>query len=245
MTRGLLVVGHGTRDERGRAEFLSLVEAIAARLADVRVQPAFLELDRPNVQEGLQLLTRRGVGKVVVQPLLLIAAGHLKRDLPQALLAAGEAVEIVLAPHLGCQPVLVQLSVKRFAQAVGSADDAGPNETFTVLVGRGTSDADGQAEFSRFALLRRAACETGGFEYCFVAAAEPRLEQTLARAAASPHKRVVVQPHILFCGEVLDSIADSVERIRRKASHKEWVLAPHLGPDPEIAQVVAERALEA
>lgn len=245
MTRGLLVVGHGTRDERGRAEFLSLVEAIAARASGVRVQPAFLELDRPNVQEGLRLLASRHVRKVVVQPLLLIAAGHLKRDLPEALLAAGEAVEIVLAPHLGCQPVLVQLSVKRFLQAVGRAGEAEAHETLTVLVGRGTSDAEGQAEFSRFALMRRAACETGGFEYCFVAAAEPALERTLLRAAVSPHKRVVVQPHLLFCGEVLDSIVGSVERIRCKAPRKEWVLAPHLGPDAELAQVVVERALGA
>ncbi len=245
MTRGLLVVGHGTRDERGRAEFLSLVDAIAARASGVRVQPAFLELDRPSVHEALRLLASRDVRQVVVQPLLLIAAGHLKRDLPEALLAASEAVEIVLAPHLGCEPVLVELSVKRFEQAVGLSGEAEVRETLTVLVGRGTSDAVGQAEFRRFASLRRAACETGGFEVCYVAAAEPALEGMLLRAAVLPHKRVVVQPHLLFCGEVLDSIADSVERIRHKAPHKEWVLAPHLGPAPELARLVAERALSA
>lgn len=245
MTRGLLLVGHGTRDQRGQAEFLSLAAAVAARTGGIAVQPAFLELVRPGVEQGLRLLARSHVQHVVIQPLMLFAAGHVKRDLPSAVQAAAQPMHVELMPHLGCHPALVRLSVERFVQASGGLDDSEARETLTILVGRGTSDADGQAEFVRFAQLRCAACPTGGFEHCFVAAAEPGLEAMLLQASTWHYKRVVVQPHLLFRGEVYDSIAHAVERVRRAAPQKQWLLAPHLGPDLVLAEMMAERALRA
>jgi sirohydrochlorin ferrochelatase len=243
VTRGLLIVGHGTRDEAGRAEFLSLTAQVAARVPHVRVQSAFLELVEPSVEEGLRLLAAGGVQRVIVQPLLLFAAAHLKHDLPMALHAMGGGMQIELAPHLGCHPVLVRLSVERFVQAAGRAGAWEARPTLTILVGRGTSDAEGQAEFGRFVRLRREACPTEGFEHCFVAAAEPALEPTLLRACASSYRRVVVQPHLLFRGEVLHAVAEAVERMRQAVPHQEWLLVPHLGPDMKLAEMVAELAL--
>jgi sirohydrochlorin ferrochelatase len=243
--RGLLLVGHGTRDQRGQAEFFALAEDIAARLPRLCVQPAFLELLQPSVAEGLRLLADAQVGHVVVQPLLLIAAGHFKHDLPRAVQAAAPTLHVELAPHLGSYPALARLSAERFVQVAGPAAAEAAGETLTILVGRGTSDPEGRAEFARFAHARRACCPTDGFEHCFVAAAEPTLDDALWRAARSPYRRVVVQPHLLFHGEVLDSIAQQVDRVRDAAPHKEWLLAPHLGPHPVLAEVAANYARHA
>lgn len=245
MKRGLLLVGHGTRDQRGQAEFFALAEAIAARIPGLPVQPAFLELLQPSVTEGLRLLADAQVRHVVVQPLLLIAAGHLKHDLPRDVQAAARTMHVELAPHLGSYPLLARLSAERFAQVAGPSTAQAAQQTLTVFVGRGTSDPEGRAEFARFAHARRECCPTGAFEHCFVAAAEPTLENTLWRAAQSPWQRVVVQPHLLFHGEVLHSIAQQVDRVRDAAPHKEWLLAPHLGPHPILAEVAASYALRA
>ncbi|MCL6503320.1 MAG: sirohydrochlorin chelatase [Pirellulales bacterium] len=245
MKRGLLLVGHGTRDQRGQAEFSALAGAIAARIPGLPVQPAFLELLQPSVEEGLRRLADAQVRQVVVQPLLLIAAGHLKQDLPRAVQGAARTMHVELAPHLGSYPLVVRVSAERFLQAAGPSTAQAARETLTILVGRGTSDPEGRAEFARFAHARQACCPTGGFEHCFVAAAEPSLHDTLWRAASTPYKRVVVQPHLLFRGEVWDSIAQQVDRLRDAVSHKEWLLAPHLGPHPALAALAAIHALDA
>src|SRR5688500_8451642 len=83
---GYLLVGHGTRDAIGQAEFLQLAKLVAER-ASVPVEPCFLELAQPTIEEGLQRLAQRGVQRVLIIPLLLFTAGHAKQDVPEAVAA--------------------------------------------------------------------------------------------------------------------------------------------------------------
>jgi sirohydrochlorin cobaltochelatase len=80
----LLVVGHGTTDEAGVAEFARLVEAVAAR-TDADVEGGFLELASPPIQDAVAHLVAAGHTTIDVVPLVLVAAGHSKGDIPAAL----------------------------------------------------------------------------------------------------------------------------------------------------------------
>jgi sirohydrochlorin ferrochelatase len=237
---GLLIVGHGTRDPEGRAEFLATVEAIAALSPGAMVEPCFLELAEPTISAAIERLVERGVSETLtVVPLLLFAAGHAKSDIPSAVAAATAKhprLRVAQAAPLGCHPALVELSKRRYLEAVQDLPAAPASETLLLFVGRGSQDPGANAELARFARLRFEACPVGWLETCYTAMAEPSLERALPLVARLPFRRVVVQPHLLFRGELLARIRETVARFAAEERQIEWVVAPHLGPDKLVAE---------
>jgi sirohydrochlorin cobaltochelatase len=240
---GLLLIGHGTRDEQGLREFRHVAQRLAAEAADVAVEPCFLELAEPSIQQGAARLIERGARHMIVLPLLLFAAGHAQHDIPRAVAAAldelthaersRQPVSVRQAPVLGCHPDIIELSARRYNEAL-ARDGGSPNTTATaktllLMVGRGSNEAEANAEFARFARLRWERQPVGWLETCFVAMARPTLDEGLQMAAAMPFERIVVQPHLLFSGELLQGIHAAVAGARGRAPDRQWIVTEHLG----------------
>jgi sirohydrochlorin cobaltochelatase len=277
--RGLLLVGHGTGDERGLAEFQSVAAQVAELATEYHVEPCYLEIAQPDIPTAVQRLLDTGVRELTVAPLLLFAAGHALRDIPAAVesvvsrqwpVASGQKTEggnqesdisfpiphstfsilIQQLPALECHPKIVELSAQRFNEALAGQPIVEPADSLLLLVGRGSSYPSAIAEMQRFAKLRTELTPVGQVECCFVAIAKPTLAEGLELAAKSKFRRIVVQPHLLFAGQVLDEIGQAVaghkaEGGRRKAEgfdSQEWILAPQLGPSPLVAEAVLDIA---
>ena len=285
---GLLLVGHGTRDVVGRAELLATSRLVADEWPGP-VEPCFLELAEPTIAAGLARLVERGSQRVVVAPLLLFAAGHAKRDVPDAVAAAALAhpgFKWRQAAHLGCHAAIVELSAMRFREAideagsedegifdgsvgeVGGRDSGAPRPTVAalgsdrssltphpssllVLVGRGSLDAAATAEMHQFARLRSECTGVEMIEVCFAAMAEPLLGDCLARLVErrtsdlAHIRQVVVEPHLLFAGELLAEIRRTAARYAGRCPEWDWRITEHLGPDDLLAQAIVQRAKEA
>jgi sirohydrochlorin cobaltochelatase len=182
---------------------------------------------------------------VIVAPLLLFAAGHAKRDIPAALAAAATRhahVNFHRLDPLGCDDAVVRLSAQRYQQAATREPRVPASETALLMVGRGSEDREAQAEMRRFARLRAERTPVERVSVAFLAMAEPTLEDALHQLAVKRHRRIVVQPHLLFHGDLLTRCREAIQR--RTAQHPEtqWVLAPHLGPSIELALAVLRRA---
>jgi sirohydrochlorin cobaltochelatase len=240
----LILVGHGTRNEPGISEFHAVARWVAERLPGWPVEPAFLELAQPSLSDSLRRATEAGAQQVVVAPLLLFAAGHAKRDLPHAIAAALEGhreLEVRLAPHLGCHPALLELSALRYADSLANRPLVRASDTLLLMVGRGSRDPTANSEMAMFSRLRCEAEGVGWGETCFAALAEPSLERALAIVGRMPFRRVVIQPHLLFQGELLASIRHTVEVGVRRWPGIEWVLTSHLGSHPLLAEAIVAR----
>jgi sirohydrochlorin ferrochelatase len=245
---GLLLVGHGTRYAPGVDEFFSLAQTTAAGAGGRAVEPCFLEFAQPSIADGFAKLVERGARHVVVAPVILFAAGHIRRDIPREVAAAAAThpgVSYVQAPHLGCHPALAQLSSQRYAECIGAAPAIAPEDTVLVLVGRGNRDAEATGEMLQFAQMRRESLGAGEIRTAFLAMAEPPLEPTLERLALASPKRIVVQPHLLFAGELLDRISTIVERLSDKHPDVDWRVTGHMGPSALVASAILDRASEA
>ncbi len=250
---GLLVVGHGSREAVGLREFLETARLMKSLAGPTPVEPCFLEFAEPSIAEGFRRLVAQGVRQVIVSPVLLFAAGHAKRDIPDAVAAAAAQAPGVTtrqAGHLGSEPRLLALSQQRYQEAL-ACDAGAPREehpSLLVLVGRGSLDPEATAEMHAFARQREQIVHRGGtspgVEVAFVAMAEPRLSDVLERAAAAPPRRIVVQPHLLFGGVLLDRIAGTVREFAGRHPQHEWLTAAHLGPHPHVAEALLARAAE-
>jgi sirohydrochlorin cobaltochelatase len=238
---GLLVVGHGTPHEGGQREFRTTVRQVAQALPGTPVAGCFLERVDPDIPTALEAMARQGLQDVVLVPLLLFSAGHAERDVPAAAAwAAGRSgLRVRQSAVLGCHPEILALSAQRFLQA--ATPDYTPDDALWLLVGRGSREAGATAALSRFAAARRALTPVARSMVALLGMAHPRVERVLPEIAAMDYRTVVVQPHLLYPGTLLNRLRRLVDEQDRSQSRQQWILAECLGCDRAIARVVVQR----
>jgi sirohydrochlorin ferrochelatase len=247
---GILILGHGTTDSHGRAAFLAAASRIRGLLGSRPAEAGFLELAEPSAIEAGGRLVARGATDVTILPLLLFAAGHARRDLPrlvEQLSLAHPGVRFEVAPVLRFQRDLLALSALRFEEATAGSNTSGSRElaadrTHLILVGRGSSDPQATADMHEFARLRRSSTPVGEVTTAFLAVARPTLDEALELVRSSSLPRVVVQPHLLFPGQLAKSVTAAVARMRLVAPEKKWISAEPLGDHALLAAAALESA---
>ena len=142
----VLLIGHGTRLAAGVAEFRALADELQQSLPDRTCLAGFLELVEPSLSEALETLWRRGFRRVTALPALLMAAGHVKNDIPlilNAFQAEHPGMSIAFGADLGIHPNLLQVARERI-ESVESAfgPDYDRRDTLLVVIGRGSSDPE-------------------------------------------------------------------------------------------------------
>jgi sirohydrochlorin cobaltochelatase len=244
---GVLLIGHGTRDAVGHEQFLALTDLLACQLAPQPVQGCLLELQRPNIAEGWELLARQGVRRIRAVPLLLFAAGHARSDIPQALADCQRnwpAIAWDQTRPLSRCPELLDLVVQRIDEAMAAAP-LRPERTALVLVGRGSYDPCAQADLK---LLTH--CVGGRRRFrriatAFYAMAQPKLPAVLDALASDPAiEAILIQPHLLFAGAIDQAIRALVAESQQRHPHCRHLCSHFLGPEPQIAAALVRRLAE-
>lgn len=83
MNSALILFGHGARDPRWAEPFRKLQGLLQARLPDVDVSLAFLELMSPRLPDLVAELNKRGCMDITIVPVFFGQGGHVLRDLPE------------------------------------------------------------------------------------------------------------------------------------------------------------------
>lgn len=103
----LILFAHGARSQSWAAPFERLRDLTQARLPEVPVSLAFLELMEPRLPAQVASLAAQGFDLVTVVPVFLGQGGHVLRDLP-AIIAqlrlAHPALSIRVAGAVGEDP---------------------------------------------------------------------------------------------------------------------------------------------
>src|SRR4051794_32773553 len=126
VTRPLLIVGHGTRDPAGVAGFSDLVRYVEKR-ADPGspVRGGFIELSPPPLREAVAELVQLGATDLDVVPLVLVAAGHAKGDIPAALAREQQrhpGLTYRYGRPLGPHPILLDLLDRRLGEVLAAGE---------------------------------------------------------------------------------------------------------------------------
>jgi len=236
----LLVVGHGTKSDQGVAQFAELIDLVQQRADATPVAGGFLELSPPPIQDAVAQLAQHA-RTVDVVPLVLVAAGHSKGDIPAALARERERHPGLVFRYgrpLGPHPLLLAQAEARLAEV--APRDAWA-ETAVVLVGRGASDPDANSEIAKTARLLQEGRGIGTVETSFVSLAEPGVPAALDRAHRLGYQRIVVVPWFLFAGVLPDRIVAQTRAWAADHAGTEVHNADVLGPSAALADVVIER----
>ena len=245
MSTGLLIVGHGSRDPSANVEFEAVVAAYRAAHPAIDVTHGYVELAKPSLAEALRDLAQR-TDLVVVLPLFLFAAGHVKNDIPLALSQARQdfpSVRFTVANALGVHPNLVELAFERARAALEGARD--PAKTAVVVVGRGASDPDANGDFCKVVRLLAEGRAVGWVVPCFIGVTRPLFEETVELVARARPERIVVVPYFLFGGRLIAKIREQVESFQTRYPWIKTELVPHLGIDDRLLTLMDERFSEA
>ncbi|MFF4544536.1 sirohydrochlorin chelatase [Streptomyces sp. NPDC001406] len=248
----LLIAGHGTRDDAGAEAFRDFVRELGRRHPELPVAGGFIELSPPPLGEAVTELVERGVRRFAAVPLMLVSAGHAKGDIPAALAREKErhpGISYTYGRPLGPHPALLSVLERRLDEALGT--DAGGRtpldraEVTVLLVGRGSTDPDANAEVHKAARLLWEGRGYAGVETAFVSLAAPDVPSGLDRCAKLGAQRIVVLPYFLFTGILPDRVRQQTEDWAAAHPELDVRAADVIGPEPELLDLVMERYEEA
>jgi sirohydrochlorin cobaltochelatase len=239
----LLIVGHGSRDPRGAGEFHELVSLVRDR-APVPVEGGFIELSRPPISECVNRLRESGAREISAVPLMLLAAGHAKDDVPATLVREKMShpdLDFHYGRALGIRPELLQLMDERISAVVPEEEK---EETAILVVGRGSSDPDANSDLAKMARLFFEGRPYPLVETAFVSLAPPSVPEALERCRRLGATRAAVFSYFLFTGVLEERIREQSKDFAEDNPGVEVRYAGYFGPDARVAAVILERYRE-
>jgi sirohydrochlorin cobaltochelatase len=242
-----MIVGHGTRSAEGVTAFGRLVERVRTLAGEnlPAVDGGFIELSGPSVTEVVARMPITEHPEMVAVPLVLSAAGHGKGDIPAALARERlrhPGLNWYYGRPLGPHPVLLEIAAARIDAALAGVPRAGSH---VLLVGRGSTDPDANAEIAKVTRLLWEGRGYAGAEFCFISLAEPSVPAALRKISRLGARRVVVAPYFLFPGVLPDRVALQSRHFAAGHPGLDVRVAGLIGECDELAGLVLERYEEA
>ena len=241
---GVMLCGHGSRDEDAVKEFAVLAQHLKKRLPQYPVEFGYLEFATPIIRNGLDALKSEGVNRVLAVPGMLFAAGHAKNDIPSVLntYAAQNDLRIDYGKELGIDPKMMRAAGDRIQETLNSVSkDIGIHETLLLVVGRGASDPDANSNVSKVTRILWEGFGFGWAETAYSGVTFPLVAPALEHATRLGFKRIIVFPYFLFTGILVQRIYDATDEVAAKHPGIEFVKAAYLNDHPQVIETFVER----
>lgn len=244
--KGLLFIGHGSRDVAGVDEFNQVMQKLSSLFNDRLCETGFLEFATPVIRTGFERLLEQGVQQIIAVPSMLMAAGHAKNDIPsevQALQASYPQVSLTYGVELGVHAQLIQAAAQRI-EAAQQTLASQPSETLLMVVGRGASDADANSNISKITRMLWEGMGFGWAETSFIGVTQPLLEDALERCVGLGYQNIIVFPYFLFTGRLVKKIYQITDEFQQRHGNINVVKAGYLNDHPLVIDAFVSRIRE-
>ena len=245
---GVMVCGHGSRDEEAVREFLNFAKKLKKQLLQYEIDWGFLEFATPVIKTGLDSLKEKGIREIMSVPAMLFAAGHAKNDIPSVLnayQAQYPELSISYGRELGIDLKLIRAAGERVKEAIEQADgNISPEETLLMVVGRGSSDPDANSNVSKVTRMLWEGLGLGWAETAYSGVTFPLIKPGLEHACRLGYKRIVVFPYFLFTGILVKRIYQYTDLVAAEHPEIQFVKASYLNDHPLVLDTFSERVEE-
>lgn len=246
---GVLICGHGSRAKIAEEEFSLLAKGLRDRFPKLKVEYGFLEYSSPNIHMALDKLLAQGVEKIYAVPGMLFAATHAQNDIPSVLITYQEkhpGLVIEYGQELGLHQEMIQAFQARILESMGleHVHDGDLYDTMLVVVGRGTSVSEANAEAAK---LTRIVCENLGFgwsETVYSGVTYPSVGRGLEMAVKLGYKKIVVAPYFLFGGKLIGRIHAYIDKVAAENPDISFMKANYLRDQTHVINTFVQRIEE-
>ena len=244
---GIIICGHGSRAKIAEEEFSLLATGLRARFPQLEVEYGFLEYSSPNIHMALDRLIAKGITNIYAVPGMLFSATHAQNDIPSVLITymqKNPALTIKYGQELGLHDEMIMAFQHRIMEAIDLAEMPKPGDlydTMLVVVGRGTSVSQANAEVSK---LTRIVAENMGFGWCetvYSGVTFPSVGRGLEMALKLGFKKIVVAPYFLFSGKLIGRIHSYVDKVAAENPDVSFHVADYLRDQSHVINTFVER----
>ncbi|WP_377866317.1 sirohydrochlorin chelatase [Bacillus sp. R86525] len=232
--QAVLYICHGSRLKAAKEEAVAFITSCMNRVEANIQEVCFLELASPSIEEGFRTCVKRGATEIVAIPVFLLAAGHVKKDIPFELRKLNEEypdIKIVYGNPFGVSEVLVK------AVYNGSGIKDYEEEVTLLLVARGSSDPETLQDMKWISSLFQKEENIKEVEICYLAAVEPKFEEKLREVVERKEKSIVVLPYLLFTGLLMKHVEKEV----RQYELEEIKISPYLGKNEAFREMLIQK----
>jgi sirohydrochlorin cobaltochelatase len=252
MNDTILLVGHGSRDANGNREVEQFAQQWRAQHPKWRIELCFIEFADVLLDEGLANAAKNSQ-RVIVIPLILNAAGHVKMEIPQHIAEARThfpACQFIYAPHLGACDDILAILKRRLNTSMNALDMPDPASTGIILLGRGSSDRQANGDVAKMARWLHELCLEKNSRHelvdiAFTGITYPRLERVVQRQIQQGVMQIVILPYYLFAGTLIERIKRQARALQQQYPQIRFHLGDYFGFEKEIFHLLDERAHEA
>lgn len=109
----VLLIGHGSSDNDARDAFVYIADSIKQIYRNVGF--CFLELDRPDIGEGIRQALQKRPNALILMPYFLHRGAHIKRDVKEEVSKALKEHngKVYMARHLGVDSKIIDVVIER------------------------------------------------------------------------------------------------------------------------------------
>ncbi len=236
MKETILLVGHGSRDPQGNTEIEQFAQQWRKQHPTWRIEVCFIEFAEITLDAGFDIAANNSA-TVLVIPLILNAAGHVKMDIPSHLATARKRhpqVEFRYGKHFGVSMemlTIMQNSLKNVMQTLAMPD---PKNTGVIILGRGSSDKTANAEVAKLARWLEEDNAHELVNIAFTGITYPRLETVVQRQIKLGMMQIAILPYYLFTGTLINRIKIQQQLLQVQYPQIRFSLGTYIGFETEI-----------
>ncbi|NOQ13357.1 MAG: sirohydrochlorin chelatase, partial [Methyloprofundus sp.] len=245
MEYSILLVGHGSRAEQGNVEINEFANQWRAQHPEWHIDVCFIEFADVLLDAGFDLAATKAK-KVLVVPLILNAAGHVKMEIPEHLAQARQRhpdVEFIYAAHIGANGAVLNIIKRSLQKVMAELDVPDPKTTGVIVLGRGSSDKIANGEVAKMARWLWEETHHELVDIAFTGITFPRLETAVQRQVQLGMTQICILPYYLFTGTLIERIAKQFERLQAQYPQVSFGLGNYFGFETEIYSILDERVL--
>jgi len=110
----ILLIGHGSKDPNAKMSLRYVADGLEERYRSVKY--CFLEIEEPNIKQGIEMSAQDNPNILVVMPYFLHKGVHVKRDIHEDLdfaITNSGINNILVSEHLGTDDGMIDLVLQR------------------------------------------------------------------------------------------------------------------------------------
>jgi len=243
----ILLVGHGSRHKPGNDEIEKFSTKWKAMNPQWRIETCFIEFAEVLLDDGLDIAAK-DAKHVIVVPLILNAAGHVKMEIPHHINKARERhseVEFIYASHLGANDSIFKIIKRSLAKVMTQIDMPDPKTTGVIILGRGSSDRVANGEIAKMSRWLFDDTDHEQIDIAFTGITYPRLEAVVQNQVILGMTQIAILPYYLFTGTLIERIKRQVTRLQQQYPQIVLVSGNYFGFEPEIYTLLNQRVNQA
>ncbi len=240
MNTTILLIGHGSRDQQGNIEIDQFANHWRQQHPEWRIEVCFIEFADILLDEGFDNAAKNSK-RVLVIPLILNAAGHVKMEIPEHLEQAKirhPKIEFSYGKHLGINSTMLKMVRRRLMQLMNDIAMPDPKTTGVIILGRGSSDKVANGEIAKLARWLWEETDHELIDIAFTGITYPRLETVIQRQVKLGMMQIVIQPYYLFTGTLINRISEQFHYLQQQYPKIRLILGTYLGFEQEIYQLL-------